>query len=279
MVDQDGSGDIDEAEGLAALFCAHEYGWIQEEDFDAAIAAFEDVAGTDGKVDGKEAKKAMKKAMPASGDELAQEEGKKKGPKPDGSGSDSGSDSGLDSDDLPPLPSDIESEDVDVILDEVLAQKSGPPKGEGSYELPSDFDPEDLEDLAQKSGPPKGEGSYELPSGFESEDVEELAQKSGPPKGEGSYELPSDFDPEDLEDLAQKSGPPKGEGSYELPSDFDSEDLEDLAQEEGEGPKCPSKEDMEAVSDSEIFDLIDTDESGDIDEKEGRFALGCAVDA
>ena len=252
MVDQDGSGDIDEAEGLAALFCAHEYGWIQEEDFDAAIAAFEDVAGTDGKVDGKEAKKAMKKAMPASGDELAQEEGKKKGPKPDGSGSDSGSDSGLDSDDLPPLPSDIESEDVDVILDEVLAQKSGPPKGEGSYELPSDFDPEDLEDLAQKSGPPKGEGSYELPSGFESEDVEELAQKSGPPKGEGSYELPSDFD---------------------------SEDLEDLAQEEGEGPKCPSKEDMEAVSDSEIFDLIDTDESGDIDEKEGRFALGCAVDA
>ena len=225
MVDQDGSGDIDEAEGLAALFCAHEYGWIQEEDFDAAIAAFEDVAGTDGKVDGKEAKKAMKKAMPASGDELAQEEGKKKGPKPDGSGSDSGSDSGLDSDDLPPLPSDIESEDVDVILDEVLAQKSGPPKGEGSYELPSDFDPEDLEDLAQKSGPPKGEGSYELPS------------------------------------------------------DFDSEDLEDLAQEEGEGPKCPSKEDMEAVSDSEIFDLIDTDESGDIDEKEGRFALGCAVDA
>ena len=101
----------------------------------------------------------MKKAMPASGDELAQEEGKKRGPKPDGSGSDSGLDSGLDIDDLPPLPSDIESEDVEELLDEELAQKSGPPKGEGSYELPSgldelpsDLDSEDLEDLAQEEG-------------------------------------------------------------------------------------------------------------------------------
>ena len=159
LVDQDGSGDIDEAEGLAALFCAHEYGWIQEEDFDAAITAFEDAAGTDGKVDGGEAKKAMKKAMPASGDELAQEEGKKRGPKPDGSGSDSGLDSGLDIDDLPPLPSDIESEDVEELLDEDLAQKSGPPRGEGSYELPSGLD--------------------ELPSGLESEDLEDLAQEEG----------------------------------------------------------------------------------------------------
>ena len=75
MIDQDDSGDIDEAEGLDALFCAAEYGMIEEDDFDEAIAMFKGAAGTDGKVDKKEAKKAVE-AM-SSGDELAQEKPKK----------------------------------------------------------------------------------------------------------------------------------------------------------------------------------------------------------
>merc|ERR1712156_1323504 len=80
-----------------------------------------------------------------SGDELAQEKPKKEGPKPDGSGSDSGPDS----EDLEALADDLSlaSEDIEALLDgEELAQTSGP----GPKDLPSDIDPEDLEDLADE---------------------------------------------------------------------------------------------------------------------------------
>ena len=52
---------------------------------------------------------------------------------------------------------------------------------------------------------------------------------------------------------------------------------EELAQEKECGPK-PSEEEMDAAHPEEVFDLIDADGSGDIDEKEGKFALGCAVE-
>merc|ERR1719195_2110335 len=207
LIDADGSGDIDEDEGLAALYCAGEYGMIDDDDVDGVIKEFKKAAGEDGKVDMGEAKRAVEGTSSDEGDELAQE---KQGPKPDGSGSDSGSDSGPDSEDLKAVADelDLDSEDVDALLDGELAQKSGPGSGPGSEDLPSDLDSDALEKLADEVG-----------------------------------------------------------------SDLD------LAQEEGKGPKCPTKDEMEAVPEDQIFDLIDTDDSGDIDEKEGKFALGCAVKA
>lgn len=59
QIDADGSGDIDEKEGKAALTCAVEWGWMSK---DEAIAAFEYLgshAGDDGKLDKEEAKAAM----------------------------------------------------------------------------------------------------------------------------------------------------------------------------------------------------------------------------
>ena len=52
---------------------------------------------------------------------------------------------------------------------------------------------------------------------------------------------------------------------------------EELAQEKECGPK-PSESDMNDAHPEYVFDMIDADGSGDIDEKEGKFALGCAVE-
>ena len=52
---------------------------------------------------------------------------------------------------------------------------------------------------------------------------------------------------------------------------------EELAQKKECGPK-PSESDMKAAEPEDVFDMIDADGSGDIDEKEGKFALGCAVE-
>ena len=270
LIDADGSGDIDEDEGLAALFCAGEYGMIDDDDVDGVIKEFKKAAGEDGKVDMGEAKRAVEGTSSDEGDELAQ---KKQGPKPDGSGSDSGSDSGPDSEDLKAVADelDLDSEDVDALLDGEFAQKSGPGSGPGSEDLPSDL-PSDWDmELAQKKGEGSGSGSG---SGPDSEDLEalldgELAQRSGPGSGPGSMDLPSDLDLDSEDEalldgeFAQKSGP----GPKDLPSDLDSDDLEaladavgsdlDLAQEEGEGKKCPSKKEMEAVETDKIFDMVD----------------------
>merc|ERR1719195_2219124 len=180
LIDADGSGDIDEDEGLAALFCAGEYGMIDDDDVDGVIKEFKKAAGEDGKVDMGEAKRAVEGTSSDEGDGLAQ---KKQGPKPDGSGSDSGSDSGPDSEDLKAVADelDLDSEDVDALLDGEFAQKSGPGSGPGSMDLPSDLDL-DSEDEALLDG--------------------ELAQKSGP----GPKDLPSDLDSEDLEALADAVG-------------------------------------------------------------------------
>merc|ERR1719195_542389 len=235
LIDADGSGDIDEDEGLAALYCAGEYGMIDDDDVDGVIKEFKKAAGEDGKVDMGEAKRAVEGTSSDEGDELAQ---KKQGPKPAGSGS--GSDSGPDSEDLKAVADelDLDSEDVDALLDGEFAQKSGPGSGPGSEDLPSDL-PSDWDmELAQKKGEGSGSGSG---SGPDSEDLEalldgELAQRSGP----GPKDLPSDLDSDDLEALADAVG-----------SDLD------LAQEEGKGKKCPSKKEMEAVETDKIFDMVD----------------------
>ena len=49
---------------------------------------------------------------------------------------------------------------------------------------------------------------------------------------------------------------------------------EELAQEK----ECGPMPDMEDAHPEDVFDMIDADGSGDIDEKEGKFALGCAVE-
>merc|ERR1719195_907674 len=261
LIDADGSGDIDEDEGLAALYCAGEYGMIDDDDVDGVIKEFKKAAGEDGKVDMGEAKRAVEGTSSDEGDELAQ---KKQGPKPDGSDSDS--DSGPDSEDLKAVADelDLDSEDVDALLDGEFAQKSGPGSGPGSEALPSDL-PSDWDmELAQKKGEGSGPGSEDLEALLDGE----LAQRSGPGSGPGSEDLPSDLDSDDVEALldgefAQKSGP----GPKDLPSDLDSDDLEaladavgsdlDLAQEEGKGKKCPSKKEMEAVETDKIFDMVD----------------------
>merc|ERR1712050_58247 len=52
----------------------------------------------------------------------------------------------------------------------------------------------------------------------------------------------------------------------------------ELAQlKDGCGP-APSKEEVDAASPEDVFDAIDTNGSGDIDEKEGKAALTCAVE-
>merc|ERR1719195_351412 len=176
LIDADGSGDIDEDEGLAALFCAGEYGMIDDDDVDGVIKEFKKAAGEDGKVDMGEAKRAVEGTSSDEGDGLAQ---KKQGPKPDGSGSDSGSDSGPDSEDLKAVADelDLDSEDVDALLDGEFAQKSGPGSGPGSEDLEALLDGE----LAQRSGPGSGPGSMDLPSDLDldSDDLEALADAVG----------------------------------------------------------------------------------------------------
>ena len=59
MIDADGSGDIDEAEGRHALECSVEWGLMTEDEAKAAFDYLGAAAGDDGKLDKAEAKAAM----------------------------------------------------------------------------------------------------------------------------------------------------------------------------------------------------------------------------
>ena len=233
---------------------------IDEDDMDGALKMFEDFAGEDGELDMSEAEVAAEvlESELSSGDELAQESGSGSdgpsgpdGPRSEGSGDELAQESsGPDSEDLEKLAGELSG-----LSDLDLAQK--PPKGEGSgsgpdpEDLPSDIDSADLEALADE---------------LEGDD---LAQMSGP----GPKDLPSDIDPEDLpsdladeisgDDLAQESGSGSdGPSGPDRPDSGSEGSGDELAQEEGEGekkkPKCPTKDEIEAMEGEEaVFDMID----------------------
>ena len=71
-----------------------------------------------------------------------------------------------------------------------MAQKSGPPKGDGSgYELPSDFDEDDLEAVADELAD-ELELAQEDDEEEEGSSGEDSGEESGPPKKEGGKKGP-----------------------------------------------------------------------------------------
>ena len=74
-IDADGSGDIDEAEGIFALGCAVEWEWITEEDADEMFKYLATAAGDDEKLSKDEAKKAMDDLSSGSGSETSSDDG------------------------------------------------------------------------------------------------------------------------------------------------------------------------------------------------------------
>merc|ERR1712156_965935 len=162
MIDSDGSGKIDLGEAAAALGCAVEYGVIDKNDFEDAVAMFEEAAGDDGELDMSEAEAAAEVAEAAmsSGDELAQEvddveggssgeeefvpkrkEGPKKGPPP--SDASDTSLSGDDDDELAQMPSDWSEIEE---FDDELAQK----EGEGEKKKPKCPSKEEIEAMSSE---------------------------------------------------------------------------------------------------------------------------------
>ena len=205
-IDADGNGGIDEHEGMAALGCAVEWGWMTQ---DEAVEAFEYLgshAGEDGLLDKEEAKAAME----ALGDEELAQEGC--GPKPSKEEMDAAS------------PEDV--------FDAIDADGSG------------DID--------------EAEGKAALTCAVEWELISEDEAKAA------------------FEYLAGAAGDDGLLDKDEAKAAMEALPAE-LAQKEGCGPK-PSEEEMDAATPEDVFDAIDADGSGDIDAEEGEAALRCAVE-
>ena len=86
LIDQDGSGEIDDKEGFDALYCAVEYGMIDEGTARDAFKFLAVYAGDDEKLDIDEAAAALKALSSGSEEEGSgsgsEEEGEGEGPKP-----------------------------------------------------------------------------------------------------------------------------------------------------------------------------------------------------